>query len=134
MYTAKDVKELFIKRNEFIADLGICEALHQRNGKHDDNHLTDHIELLRCYISMIDSLFSILNYTELFVIRSRLIEGLDWPQIAIRYQKIWGEEDGRTVRSFQCKLRSGIAKVNRAMNGRPQIPWRDILETKSPWS
>lgn len=134
VYTSKDAKKLFIKRNELIADLNICEALHQENSDSNEPELAKFIRVLRCRISIIDSLFSIINYTELFVIQSRLIHGMDWPQIATRYNQSWGKEDGLSIRALQLRLKSGIAKATRAMNQRSKVPWGEILDAPSCWS
>lgn len=134
VYTTKDAKKLFTKRNELIADLSICEALIQEKSKNIDPGIAEHLRVLRCHISIIDSLFGIVNYTELFVIRSRLIDGMDWPQIATRYNQFWGKEDGLSVRALQLRLKSGIAKATRAMNQRSKVPWNEILDSPSCWS
>jgi len=134
VYTTKDAKKLFTKRNEFIADLSICEAFLQEKSESIDPDIVGHLRVLRCYISIIDSLLGIVNYTESFVIRSRLIDGMDWPQIAARYNQFWGEKDGLSVRALQLRLKSGIAKATRAMNKRPKVPWDEILDTPSCWS
>lgn len=134
VYTTKDAKKLFIKRSELIADLGICEAFLQEKSVNTPVDIVKHLQVLRCYISIIDSLLCIVNYSESFVIRSRLIDGMDWPQIATRYNQLWGKEDGLSIRALQLRLRSGIIKVTCAMNKRSKVPWKEILDAPSCWS
>lgn len=134
MYTPNDAKKLIIMRKDLVTDLNICEAIYQGYDVSIDPEITKHIQMLQCQISIIDSLFNIVNHTELFVIRSRLIDGMDWPQISTRYKQFWGIEEGLSTRTLQIRLNRGLSKMARAMNQRSKVPWNSVLNTHSCWS
>ena len=123
-----------MKRNELIADLNICEALCQENSDSHEPELAELMRTLRYRISIIDSLFNLVSYTELFVIQSRLIHGMNWSQVAVIYNQTWGKENELSIRTLQLRLKSGIAKATNAMNQRPKVPWSEILDAPSCWS
>ena len=131
MYTSKDAIKLISTRNILFIGISILEASYCGKTQTPEQEVIHQISVLQCYISVIDSLFSILNYTEAFVVRSKLVDGMDWQQISKRYEQIWGIGEGRTVRTFQLKFRSGITKIAYIMNQNSTTVWDAILEAQS---
>ncbi len=133
MYTSKDAIALIRARNLLHMNISILKAAYCSKSGISEREASHEMSLLQYYISVIDSLLPVLNYTEAFVIRSKLIEGMDWQQISIRYEQTWGIGGGRTIRAFQLRFRSGIAKIVGIMNRHSITTWDEILEAQSYW-
>ena len=64
-------------------------------------------------LSTIESWMMLLGEDERYVIQRHLIDGVDFPRIAIEYKERWGEEfakTDRTIKSYQRKALQKIAK------------------------
>lgn len=111
-FESETVKQLLKSRAVTEAELKLEQAkLHGLSVvevKHDAN---EKILDLERRIKLIDSLFSMLNADEIFVIQRHLMDGIDWYRIVKEYNDTWGQEHEKTVRSFQIYQTKALRKI-----------------------
>lgn len=62
-------------------------------------------------LSAIESWMMLLGEDERYVIQRHLIDGVDFPRIAIEYKERWGEEFAKTDRTIKSYQRKAIQKI-----------------------
>lgn len=112
---ASDVKKLLIARSEIEAELLYCQAGGQ-GGKQFTGR--DREAELSRQLRLIDSLFALLTEDEEFVVRRHLLDGIDWLRMIKEYNDKWGEENEKTIRSFQIYQTKALRKMAKIINGR----------------
>lgn len=75
-----------------------------------DEERVERIAIVRKCLLIINGWIDMLTKDEQFVVRSFIIEDLDWNRIVIEHEKIWGE-NARSIRSLQRCLKSAKAKI-----------------------
>lgn len=126
MYTEEDVKRLFALRGEIELELGVMKAQYYAATENMPPELRQRMTQLQCQIMTIDSLFSVLTKNEAFVVKSHLLEGLDWSQISKLYINEWNAEEQKTIRSFQIYQTKALRKIADTINRRLNFHWNDI--------
>lgn len=69
------------------------------------------LALLEMKITVIDCWLQLLNADEQFVVRHRIIDGMEWAQVEKAFSEKWGEGSARSVRTLMCYQAEALQKM-----------------------
>ncbi len=89
-------------------------------------------EKLLTFKQYIFGLISSLSEDQRFIVQRHLIDGIDWPRIVKEYSDMWGQENEKSIRSFQIYQTKALRKIQWIIN-KPQHQkiYLDILSNFS---
>ncbi len=118
------MKQFIKKRRSLEAEARIFHSCYDNNLQLANTTKVNHISSLERQIALIDSWLLLLNEDEAYVIKRHLIDGIDWPRIAVEYKGIWGEDyakSERTLKTYQQRAMSKIVRFTQEQNAYPQF-------------
>ena len=75
----------------------------------------------------VESWLQLLTTEELFLVRTHLIQGLDWAKTIVEHERMWGIMNGRSERTLKRIQSKAVDRIVACMN---QIELLSQTETK----
>ncbi len=118
------IRQFIKKRRSLEAEAWILHSCYDNNSQFADSTKVNHMSSLGKQIALIDSWLLLLNEDEAYVIKRHLIDGIDWPRIAVEYKGIWGEDYAKsepTLKTYQQRAMSKIIRFTQEQNTYPDF-------------
>ncbi len=119
-----EIKQLIKQRRPLEAEVQILRSGFAENVQIVGSGKVERINSLVKQIILVDGWLLLLTEDEAYVIKRHLIDGIDWPRIAVEYKGIWGEDyakSERTLKTYQQRALSKIVKFTKEQNTYPDF-------------
>lgn len=107
------IKQLISQRRPIEAEVRILRSCFNDNTQIDDSAKAHRICFLDHQIALIDGWLLLLNEDEAYVVKRHLIDGIDWPRVALEYKGIWGDDYAKTERTLKTYQKRAMGKILR---------------------
>ena len=104
----KYVRYILSKYTSYIAEKQVYENW---MAMHNNQEQLEKLSAAASKVIFVQSLLTLLNDDEKFVIENHLIKGLEWPRVAFAFAEVWKGEFTRTERTLVAYQASGLAKL-----------------------
>ena len=133
MWSTADVMNELRNHRQVCAEITMIEnVLHKM--QNDSAHMKDnravlerHSDELLLKKETVESWLQLLTTEELFLVRTHLIQGLDWAKTIVEHERMWGIMNGRSERTLKRIQSKAVDRIVACMN---QIELLSQTETK----
>ena len=133
MLSTADVINDLRNHRQVCAEITMIEnVLHKM--QNDSAHMRDnraglerHSDELLLKKETVESWLQLLTTEELFLVRTHLIQGLDWAKTIVEHERMWGIMNGRSERTLKRIQSKAVDRIVACMN---QIESLSQTETK----
>ena len=133
MISAADVINDLHNHRQVCAEITMIEnVLHKMQSdsahmKYNRAVLERHSDELLLKKETVESWLQLLTTEELFLVRTHLIQGLDWAKTIVEHERMWGIMNGRSERTLKRIQSKAVDRIVACMN---QIESLSQTETK----
>lgn len=107
------IRQLIRQRRPIEAEVRILRSCFNDNTQMVDSAKAQRMCFLEHQIALIDGWLLLLNEDEAYVVKRHLIDGIDWPRVAMEYKGIWGEDYAKTERTLKTYQKRAMEKILR---------------------
>ncbi len=100
------IKKEIIKKRDYLAEEKVLERTSCPCAR---------LAFLKQKIAMLDGWMILLSTDEAYVVKLRLIDGIDWGRITDDYCKIWGAAYGKTEQTLRRYLKTALLHIEAFM-------------------
>ncbi len=118
------IKDLIRQRRPIEAEAKILRSCYNGNTRKVDSAKAERVNTLDEQIALIDGWLLLLNEDEAYVVKRHLVDGIDWPRIAMEYKGIWGDDyakSERTLKTYQKRAMEKILRFAREQKSPPDF-------------
>ena len=127
------IKDLIKQRRPMEAEAKILRSCYDCNARIVDSVQAARMSSLDKQIALIDGWLLLLNEDEAYVVKRHLIDGIDWPRIAMEYKGIWGEDYAKSERTLKTYQKRAMEKILRFARGQKPSPDLGVSQNPCKW-